>query len=252
MADILIARGGFRDDTALLRLAHAADLTTRTVEAGLVGLRHDELRPLRRDAPVCVIFAARTHLGVPEDPLTEALRHLSGEYRELAFLGVLDEVVEPGGCRARRAHATAMLLEAGADEVVRFDLDPAELAARVRVAVRRVKAAAHRAGLAPAPDGLEQSPRVDLRHREIVGARGRVPLTAKEAAVMAVLAESDGVVDRDQLGAVLWTGTWQGSPKAIDMHIASLRRKLPQACGDDWRIATVRGAGFVLDELRGA
>jgi DNA-binding response OmpR family regulator len=42
----------------------------------------------------------------------------------------------------------------------------------------------------------------------------------------------------------VWQTTWYGSAKTIDVHVASLRKKL----GDPRWIETVRRVGFRLDE----
>ena len=68
-------------------------------------------------------------------------------------------------------------------------------------------------------------------------------LTPKEFDLLATLARDAGAaVSRQRLLEEVWNTTWFGSTKTIDVHVASLRRKL----GDpDW-IETVRGVGFRL------
>ena len=58
MTDVLLARGGFGDDTTLLRLHQAADLSVRTVAGSLVDICSDHVAPTHRSAPACVLFAA--------------------------------------------------------------------------------------------------------------------------------------------------------------------------------------------------
>ena len=50
------------------------------------------------------------------------------------------------------------------------------------------------------------------------------------------------MVSRKQLLQDVWDTTWYGSTKTIDVHIASLRKKL----GTPVVIETVRGIGFRL------
>ena len=70
-----------------------------------------------------------------------------------------------------------------------------------------------------------------------------LPLTTKEFDLLTALATDPGVVvSRKQLLQDVWDTTWYGSTKTIDVHIASLRKKL----GADVAIETVRGIGFRL------
>lgn len=248
MTDILVARGGFADDTALLRLHHAAGLSTRTVEANLAAITDDQFDGGRRSRPVAVMFAAGTANLLVDPTVSGALTQLSHERPDIAFIAVLDP--EHEGDAVSRSVARVELLDAGADEVISFDVAPHELAARVSAVVRRVRRT--RGDVEPRHEGAERSapsparPRIDDGRRELVGRQSRTPLTAKEATLMSVLVSTQGVVDRDELGAKLWPGTWCGTAKAIDMHVANLRRKLVLTSGEQWRIETVRGVGFVL------
>jgi DNA-binding response OmpR family regulator len=71
----------------------------------------------------------------------------------------------------------------------------------------------------------------------------QLELTAKEFDILTVLAEEPGsVVSRRTLLERVWETTWYGPTKTIDVHVASLRRKL----GDPGWIETVRGIGFRL------
>ena len=68
-------------------------------------------------------------------------------------------------------------------------------------------------------------------------------LTAKEFDLLALLAEDPGAVfARDQILERVWDPHWFGPTKTLDVHVASLRKKL----GDPGWIETVRGVGFRL------
>ena len=110
-----------------------------------------------------------------------------------------------------------------------------------------VGASAAQAALADITPRQTPRPSIDPRRRELTGHRGRIPLTAKESVVMGMLIETSGVVLRQQLAAAVWTQGWTGTPKAIDMHVANLRKKLRTVAGTSWRITTVRGTGFMLE-----
>ena len=60
-----------------------------------------------------------------------------------------------------------------------------------------------------------------------------------------MLAEDPGAVcSRHQILDSVWDPHWYGPTKTLDVHIASLRRKL----GDPRWIETVRGVGYRLHE----
>jgi DNA-binding response OmpR family regulator len=86
---------------------------------------------------------------------------------------------------------------------------------------------------------------VDTRARRARLNGSELPLTAKEFELLAALAVDPGaVVTRSELLERIWGVTWYGQTKTIDVHIASLRRKL----GDPEWIETVRGVGFRMRE----
>jgi DNA-binding response OmpR family regulator len=68
-----------------------------------------------------------------------------------------------------------------------------------------------------------------------------VELTPKELDLLALLASEPGTVfRRERILEEVWDPHWFGPTKTLDVHIASLRRKLGSP---DW-IVTVRGVGF--------
>jgi DNA-binding response OmpR family regulator len=96
----------------------------------------------------------------------------------------------------------------------------------------------------PAP-GLERLGPLELdrRQRRVRLDGVEVALTAKEFDLLALLAEDPGAVyERDQILEQVWDPHWFGPTKTLDVHVASLRKKL----GDPGWIETVRGVGFRL------
>jgi DNA-binding response OmpR family regulator len=125
-------------------------------------------------------------------------------------------------------------LELGADDYVVKPFSVRELAARVRAVARRRRI----------DTNLESGRLVVDRtqHRVLVDGQ-QVELTAKEFDLLAVLAEEPGrAVPRQELFARVWDPVWIGTGKTLDVHVASLRKKL----GDAELIETVRGVGYRL------
>jgi DNA-binding response OmpR family regulator len=69
-----------------------------------------------------------------------------------------------------------------------------------------------------------------------------VALTPKEYDLLVYLAADPGAVKgRDQLMRDVWDENWWGSTKTLDVHVASLRKKLHPDL-----IETVRSVGYRL------
>ena len=130
-------------------------------------------------------------------------------------------------------------LELGADDYVVKPFGFRELVARIRAVTRRAR---------PAPGAVEGAQRLGTmeldRRQRLVRLDGvEMTLTAKEFDLLALLAEDPGAVfTRDQILERVWDPHWFGPTKTLDVHVASLRKKL----GDPGWIETVRGVGFRL------
>jgi two-component system, OmpR family, response regulator RegX3 len=128
-------------------------------------------------------------------------------------------------------------LELGADDYVVKPFGFRELLARIRAVLRRTRRGAGedrvRAG----------SLDLDLRARRATLDGGELTLTPKEFALLALLASDPGaVISREHILREVWNTDWFGPTKTIDVHVASLRKKL----GDPRWIETVRGVGLRL------
>jgi DNA-binding response OmpR family regulator len=127
-------------------------------------------------------------------------------------------------------------LEVGADDYVVKPFSPRELTARVKAVLRR-------AGRTPdSEDVLELGPlRVARGAREVTVGGDEVQLTQREFELLEYLVRHRGqVVTRDQLLESVWGFVSPGETRTVEVHVASLRKKL----GRPGLIRTVRGVGY--------
>ena len=131
-------------------------------------------------------------------------------------------------------------LELGADDYLVKPFGFRELVARIRAVARR-------AATRPAEEGDEVTSiggmTVDVRTHRITVDGEEIALTPKEFALVALLAEEPGALfTRTSILERVWDPHWYGPSKTLDVHVASVRKKL----GDPRWIETVRGVGFRL------
>jgi two-component system response regulator RegX3 len=129
-------------------------------------------------------------------------------------------------------------LELGADDYIVKPFGFREVVARIRAVMRR-------SGDASASDQVQVlgSLTVDRRSRRVLVDGEEVLLSPKEFELLALLAEDPGaVVNRQTILEEVWDPHWYGPTKTVDVHVASLRRKLGHP---EW-IETVRRVGLRL------
>jgi two-component system response regulator RegX3 len=129
-------------------------------------------------------------------------------------------------------------LELGADDYIVKPFGFRELLARIRAVTRR---------RSPRPPEVGTirvgSLTLDARTRSVTVGDRELALTPKEFDLLAFLAEDPGAVwSRGRILEAVWDPHWYGPTKTLDVHVASLRKKL----GDPAWIETVRGVGFRL------
>jgi two-component system, OmpR family, response regulator RegX3 len=129
-------------------------------------------------------------------------------------------------------------LELGADDYIVKPFGFRELLARIRAVTRR------RTSRVPDTAPLRVGTlMIDPRTREVRVGDRQVALTPKEFDLLALLAEDPGGVwSRSRIFEAVWDPHWYGPTKTLDVHVASLRKKL----GDPAWIEAVRGVGFRL------
>ncbi len=128
-------------------------------------------------------------------------------------------------------------LEMGADDYVVKPFGFRELLARIRAVLRRTQ------GNGQATSGMIEAGGlcIDDRTRAVTLDGRAIDLTPKEYDLLRCLADDAGaVLERGRIMEEVWDPHWFGPTKTIDVHVASLRRKL----GDPRYIEAIRGVGF--------
>jgi two-component system response regulator RegX3 len=215
------------------------------------GLRRHGFSPTLVTSGAEALAAAETDvvlldLGLPDVDGMEVVRELRSRS------GVPILVVTARGEETDRVIG----LELGADDYLVKPFGFRELIARIRAVQRRVASPPGEpggpgmsgAGGPGGPDADEQrlgAMRIQRRNRRVYVGDSEIALTPKEFDLLVVLAEEPGVVvTRQQILEEVWDPHWYGPTKTIDVHVATLRKKL----GHHGWIETVRGVGLRLGQ----
>ena len=181
----------------------------------------------RREAPSAIVL----DIMMPGLDGLEVLKRLRGDQRTesipIIFLtakaGEADRVVG---------------LELGADDYVVKPFSPRELVARVKAVLRRTERKTEQ------PTVTSAGPiRLDASRREVRVKDDTVPLTTTEFDLLRLLANNPGrVYTRPELMERTRGSDSVTTERAVDAHIAAIRRKLGEKAGE-W-VETVRGYGY--------
>lgn len=137
---------------------------------------------------------------------------------------------------------TAAQLDAGADEYLRVPTHGAELAARLRGALR------HRIKVHESEELRVGGCIVESRTTSLVSESAKVPLTAREYRVARLLFENAGaMVSCDKFAEDVWGLSKELSKRSIEQHIYQLRRKLRACVGDAIVLRSIYGGGYRLE-----
>lgn len=133
-------------------------------------------------------------------------------------------------------------LELGADDYVTKPFNPRELRARIKAILRRSGS--------ELPELYKFGDvEVDFSSHEVRRTGKPVPLTHMEFRLLTALIRCRGrVLSRDQLLSDVWGLDSFVTDRAVDTHVANLRKKIERKPSDPRHLITVHGAGYRFDD----
>ncbi len=129
----------------------------------------------------------------------------------------------------------------GTDDYLVKPFDPLELAARVKVLLKRYQIAESQVIKAG-------SLTLDQKNHDVNDGINRMNMPLKEFELLSKLASYPGkTFSRDQLIEDLWGFDYEGDERTVDVHIKRLRERFSES-SYGFKITTVRGLGYRLEE----
>ncbi len=201
-----------------------AGYRVRTASDGHIGLAE-----LARERPDLVLL----DLMLPGVDGLEILRRIRAEDATLPVL-----VLTAMGSDEDKIRG----LDLGANDYVTKPFSVAELAARVRAALRT-------ASLGPDVDQGQMlragSIELDREKRQVAVNGDDVDLTTREFDLLLFLMERpERVLTREQILVNVWGHDYEGTDRTVDNFVSALRRKLAEDPDRPRHIRTVRGIGY--------
>ncbi len=163
---------------------------------------------------------------------------LCAELRRLAMHSPVLMLTAKGRVRDRVAG-----LDSGADDYLVKPFSTEELLARVRALLRRTQTTKRAARVLALGEV-----RIDLVKFTAHRGERKIQLSAREFAMLRLLAEADGEpVSRQRFLDLVWGATVFPTTRTVDNHVAGLRAKLETDPQNPRWIVTVHGVGYRLE-----
>jgi DNA-binding response OmpR family regulator len=209
------------DDEASIRQVLSNELTRAGFDVVTASDGEESLEAFTTHAPALVVL----DVSMPKVDGWEVLREL----RQISEVPVL--------------MLTAHSLES--DQLTGFGLGADDYVTKpfsLRQVIARVKAILKRTGLMESKKLVAGPIELNPESREVTAGGTTVELTGREYALLEILMRNPGrVFSRGDLLSRCWEPGYDGVDRVVDVHMASLRRKLGEQ--RDY-ISTIRGVGY--------
>jgi two-component system KDP operon response regulator KdpE len=223
------------DDEVSIQRAVAPLLRARGYEVDVVGTGAEAVKTVVEHPPDLIVL----DLGLPDLEGAEVCRRIRSHSKvPIVILSA----------RAGEADKVAAL-DIGADDYVTKPFGPAELLARIRVALRRVReAGAPEAGRVQVADLV-----IDFDRRRVVRGDADIRLTPKEFELLALLARNvDRVLTHRAILKAIWGANAVDQPEHLWVLIAQLRKKIELDSSNPRYLLSEPWVGYRLSSAEGS